>query len=323
MDFNTCSRNNHTYSINVFDELTNQGFNYTLDDHVLNIITRIATKVGAPNYVKTPVFQKRNQKPRRNKRKQDVKELTDEEWESFRAFEKTTYKRDDEGINGTINKIRCLLNKLTDSNYTDIYQEITENIDIIKETITDDDMKKISAHIFETASSSKFYSSTYSKLYKDLTEKYDSMKTIFNDTYQSMCNIFDNIETCSEDDYDRFCEINKKNESRKALVSFIINSMKLGLIDNQKPFDLLTHFISMFQEKISENDVKATCEELSEIIFIMVEEGFSVFKDNDEFSDTWEIIVELGDLNVKAYSSLTNKSLFKIMDIIDEFEGEM
>jgi hypothetical protein len=149
------------------------------------------------------------------------------------------------------------------------------------------------------------------------------MKTIFYDTYQSISTIFENVETCSEDDYERFCVINKENESRKALVSFVVNSMKYGLIDKQRPFDLLTHFLSMFEEKMGEDDSKATCEELSEIIAIMVEEGFTIFKENEDFSETWDTIVELSERNVKVFPSLTNKSVFKLMDLVEEFEDEM
>ena len=46
------------YSIDDFNSILFQGFDFKLSDETLNIISELALKVGSPDYVKTPVFQK-------------------------------------------------------------------------------------------------------------------------------------------------------------------------------------------------------------------------------------------------------------------------
>ena len=112
------------YNISDFDTIKNDGFNYSMPDITLRLINKIANMVGSPNYIKTPVFKKKHtyipkkadgtqdvfhhtkqdskqnhngkkhgKNRRRNKNK--AKEITDEEWEIFRTFEKTTIKQKD------------------------------------------------------------------------------------------------------------------------------------------------------------------------------------------------------------------------------------
>lgn len=47
------------YTLNDFNELIFNGFNYELPQETIKVISEISLEVGSPNYVKTPVFQKR------------------------------------------------------------------------------------------------------------------------------------------------------------------------------------------------------------------------------------------------------------------------
>ena len=47
------------YSLNEFNNIIFNGFNYELPEHIINTISTLSLEVGSPNYVKTPVFQKR------------------------------------------------------------------------------------------------------------------------------------------------------------------------------------------------------------------------------------------------------------------------
>jgi len=324
MDLNTKTRSEHVYPMNVFDELTNEGFDYTLSDKVLSIINRIATKVGAPNYVKTPIFQKKHGKKNRRKRPNNkTKELTDKEWEAFRTFEKTTYEKKTDGVHKVISDIYGLLNKMTNSNYDETYEDITDSIDSVISEMNDEDLQKITEQIFTVASSNQFYSEIYAKLFKDVSTKYSVFKDNFNKAYRNITNILENLESCDESNYEELCRINKENDKRKALVCFIVNCAKEELIETDSIYTVASSFIDMFKENIMEEDKKIVCEELSEIIYIMFEHGFHLFKTCPDFSELWDTVVELSELNTKMYPSLTNKSVFKILDIVDEYEDEV
>ena len=45
------------YTLNDFNNIIFNGFNYELPTDVLNMISELALEVGSPNYVKTPVFK--------------------------------------------------------------------------------------------------------------------------------------------------------------------------------------------------------------------------------------------------------------------------
>ena len=316
-------RSDYMYDIDVFHQLSNQGFDYTLSENVLSIIKRISTKVGAPNYVKTPIFQKKSKQTNKKKRQKTTpKELTDEEWEALRTFEKTTYTKNIDGINKTIHTIYTLLNKLTNDNYDDILGEIIENMEEVIADISERDMKQVSSHVFDVASTNKFYSNVYAKLYRDLVTKYPQMLETFNVVYQEITLILENFEVCSQDDYDELCRINKLNDKRKALICFIVNSMNEDLIDVSSVYKIMEEFIAMFQTKMTEEGNRPVCEEICEIISIMIETGFEKFKDVSEFSEMWDTITDLSEMNAKAEPSLSNKSLFKLMDLVEEYEDE-
>jgi len=47
------------YTLNDINNILFQGFDFKLPDETLKIISELALQVGSPDYVKTPVFQKR------------------------------------------------------------------------------------------------------------------------------------------------------------------------------------------------------------------------------------------------------------------------
>ena len=49
----------YIYSLEKINEILYQGFEYSLPDETLKIISNLSSEVGSPDYIKTPVFQKR------------------------------------------------------------------------------------------------------------------------------------------------------------------------------------------------------------------------------------------------------------------------
>ena len=52
-----------TYTLQDFNTIIFNGFNFTLSDEIVHKINELATQVGSPTYIKTPVFQKRIEVP--------------------------------------------------------------------------------------------------------------------------------------------------------------------------------------------------------------------------------------------------------------------
>lgn len=322
------------YSLKDFQNITFNGFNYELPSDTISMISELTLQVGSPNYIKTPVFQKRNNnipidnegnkeliKKKKNKHSEN---FNDNDWESIRTFQ-TTKIEQKVGIDAQIDIIRLHINKLTDKNYIDMRNKIVEIIDkIVKDNNDDNDINKVSEIIFDIATNNRFYSKNYADLYSDLINNYESMKSVFEDNFNQFINLFDNIEYVDPSvDYGKFCKINGDNEKRKSLSSFFINLMKNDIISKYKIVKIIENLLNQLLKYIKEDNKKNEVDEITENISILYSQ--ELFEDDDETNFEVDIdgmtisetINKLAQSKLKDYKSLTNKSIFKYMDMID------
>ena len=331
------------YTLNDINNILFQGFDFKLPDETLKIISELALQVGSPDYVKTPVFQKREnpmkvepmgdftreninknsgdifRKGRRNKGNEIV---NDEDWETLRNFQ-TTKIEESVGLDGQIDLVRGLLNKLTDKNYIDMRNKIIELIDkLVDENITIENMTRLSSTIFEIASTNRFYSKLYAELYSDLSTKYEMMKFTFETKLTEFTGLFTTIEYVdAKVNYDKFCEINKINEKRKSLAAFYLNLMHNGIIPRKTIIMITRNLLADVYNFMLVEDKKNEVDELTETIAILYKKELYTEDNNDYplidgFTIT-DLIKKFANSKVKDYKSMTNKTLFKFMDLID------
>ena len=333
----------HVYTLEKITEILYQGFEYKLPDENLAIISKLSSEVGSPDYIKTPVFQKRENpmkvepsvyskesssgggggggyKKRRGKANEIV---NDEDWDQLRTFQ-TTKIEEKTGIDTQIDNIRVNLNKMSDKNYSDMRDKIVAIIEsLIVENITAEDMIRVSSIIFDIASTNRFYSKMYADLYCDLSSKYDVLKNTFENNFKKFVDLFNIIEYVDPKvNYDKFCEINKANEKRKALASFYLNLMINGIIDKAQIMVITRNLLEQIYRYISVDDKKNEVDELVETIAILYKKD--IYDDDEgEYYEQIdgltinEVIEKIAKSKVKDYKSLTNKALFKFMDLID------
>jgi len=332
----------HVYTLEKINEILYQGFEYKLPDENLAIISKLSSEVGSPDYIKTPVFQKRENpmkvepsvyskesssgggggghKKRRGKANEIV---NDEDWDQLRTFQ-TTKIEEKTGIDTQIDNIRVNLNKMSDKNYSDMRNKIIDIIDnLIVENITAEEMVRVSSIIFDIASTNRFYSKMYADLYSDLSSKYDTLKNTFENNFKKFVDLFNIIEYVDPKvNYDKFCEINKSNEKRKALASFYLNLMINGIIDKVQIMLITRNLLDQIYRFISIEDKKNEVDELIETIAILYKKDIYQHDDGDSYEQIDgftinEVIEKIAKSKVKDYKSLTNKALFKFMDLID------
>lgn len=315
------------YSLNDFNNIIFNGFNYKLPSETINIISELALEVGSPDYVKTPIFQKRENiiKPDADKRKKGKNlEMNDGDWEALRTFQ-TTKIEERNGINGEIDNIRSELNKITDKNFMDKRDKIMNIINTIINNCTPEDIKRVSIIIFEIASTNRFYSKVYADLYSDIITNYIIMKDVFDESLQNFAELFNVIEYVEPSvDYDKFCKINKDNEKRKALGVFFVNLSTNGIIPNTTIINITRNLLNQIYIFMSQENKKNEVDELTENVVLLFKK--ELYKDEDEsdveypliegFTIT-EIIDRIANSKVKDFKSLTNKTIFKFMDIND------
>jgi hypothetical protein len=323
------------YTLNDFNNIIFNGFNYELPAETIRVISELALEVGSPDYVKTPIFQKRENPMKSDvasssnnsnfkKKKGKNMEINDGDWEALRTFQATKIEERD-GINGEIDNIRSELNKITDKNFMDKRDKIMDIIGAIINNSTPEDVKRVSTAIFEIASTNRFYSKMYADLYSDIITRYEIMKGVFEESLSNFSELFNVIEYVDPSvDYDKFCKINKDNEKRKALGVFFINLSMNGIIPNIKIISITRNLLAQIYTFISQENKKNEVDELTENIALLYKK--ELYGDDDDEDAEYEliegftvteIIEKIAHSKVKDYKSLTNKTVFKFMDMID------
>ena len=132
---------------------------------MINVINFIAHKVGAPSYRKTPNFKKQHR---------NVDKITGDDWAAIRNFKKTIINKNTEGILKNIDDIRCLLNKISNTSYDEIKDEIFDKIQESKDNFSLEEFTKWNTDIYNWFKNK--FCSHLAKLYKELSNMY----TIFN-----------------------------------------------------------------------------------------------------------------------------------------------
>jgi hypothetical protein len=322
------------YSLEQIENIIFNGFNYQIPDETMEIISNLAMQVGSPNYDKTPIFKKREnpmkvepastvQKDTGKKRRGKANEiLNDEDWDSIRSFQ-TTKIEVKTGIEGEFDLIRSFINKMTDKNYIDMRNKIVEIIDKMVSENSDTDLSNIGTNIFEVASSNRYFSKIYADLYSDLSQKYVFIREKYQENLKHFVTLFTNIEYVDpNENYDKFCEINKINEKRKSLATFYINLMNNGVISKTEIMQITRNLLADVYKFITIENKKNEVEELTETIALLYKKELYEDDEGDDYEQIdgytiGEIIEKIANSKIKDYKSLTNKALFKFMDLID------
>jgi hypothetical protein len=165
----------------------------------------------------------------------------------------------------------------------------------------------------------------YADLYSDIITSYEIMKSVFVESLSNFLELFNVIEYVDPSvDYDKFCKINKDNEKRKALGVFFINLSMNGIIPNTTIISITRNLLAQIYTFISQENKKNEVDELTENIALLFKKDLYGDDDDDDaeyeliegFTIT-EIIEKIAHSKVKDYKSLTNKTVFKFMDMID------
>jgi hypothetical protein len=155
--------------------------------------------------------------------------------------------------------------------------------------------------------------------------KYDWLRKLFDLKFKSFIDSFENIEYCDpEKDYNKFCDMNKMNEQRKATTQFYMNLYRIGFVSGQIMTQYLQTLLERVRVMIEQNDKKNEVDELTENIAIMFDKEM-IENAEDDADDEYnvgelsinEFIAKMAKSKTKDYKSLSNKSIFKYMDLVE------
>ena len=315
---------NHVYTLNDFRDITFGGFDIRLPDKTIEIITVLAEQVGSPTYIKTPVFTKREipaiKEPifkKKRRANQGMESVCDDDWESLRTFQATKIEQK-VGLEAQFDLIRSSLNKITEKTYDDQTNKICDILDQIQSG--EQDMLRVGNAIFEIASTNRFYSKLYADLYTMLIHRYEIMHSIFETNLNAFLELFTRIEYVSaEEDYDAFCKNNLNNEKRKALSMFFVNLSAAKIITDDKIIEFASNLLKQVMQLINEENKKNEVDEMVENIAILYNKDIFAKSESQVINgETFvETIETLAKSKSKNFQSLSNKAIFKCMDMVD------
>ena len=323
------------YTLPEIHQIASNGFQLTLSPEVIATLNHISQELSGEQLIKNQVFNSQiiyymnnNIQPKsnlnRNKNKK-TREASDEEWKA-QPFKSTKIEHK-VGIDGNIDKIRLYLNKISDKTFLQMRENILSELIIIYENeLTTEDNNKVCNTIYDFSSSNKFYSNIFADLYSELVTMYQSIQIHFNNktTFENILDIYNNIQYVdSNENYDLYCDNIKINEKRRSMSQFYINLCKNGLIPKEKIVKVLVELFKKILQKIEEPNNKNEVDELVENIVILYNKDIldNINEDDDELmindENMTDIIEHLANSNTKNYKSLTSKTIFKFMDLID------
>ena len=310
---------NPQYTLSDFKNKEDSGNIPELESLVIEKINKLASRVGAPTYQKTPVFKRYTY----SKKKKVNENISSDDWQTIRNFKTTTLDKNMEGLEAQMDQIRSYLNKLTNDNYKEISNEIKLVIKDIVDQDNENYLSKIGVSIFEIGSANRFLSKVYVKLYKELIDTYPIMKNVCTSNFNSFQSLFETFDYCdASEDYDKFCDITKQNEKRKALSKFLMVCVEYSIIELESMEKIMLDFLGKINNYINEDDKENAVDEIVANLAIMILSSVSVFKKMKSHSKIFKDIEILSGLNVKKYPGLSNKTLFKFLDIVEELEEE-
>jgi hypothetical protein len=261
------------------------------------------------------------------KMKPRTNEITDDDWEAIRAFQ-TTQKHISEGIEKHIDNIRGFLNKITDKNEEAVIQDIKNEISqLITHETSDENMMKIGYSIFNIASSNSFYSELYARLFKSLMKDYDIFKKIFEDNFKEFMSLFNTIEFVDpKKNYDKFCDYTKTNDKRRAMSLFVVNLMINEVIEKEEILEIIKQIQKLISTYICKPEKTNEVEELTENVYIIITRSNEVLSKVASVEESWATIISNIEFismlkpKMKEYPSITNKTIFKHMDLLEELK---
>lgn len=204
--------------------------------------------------------------------------------------------------------IKIILNKITDDNYALLIIKLVElcsNITVL------DDIKEILTSI----SNRTLFIELSAKIYKELINNnalfLDAANTDFaalKDTIKSVSSL-----ASTQTSYENLCKNNKKLDYIKNKVTFytILTTYNLDTIT-------CIGLEKLIQEMINDMDHFVNIEIIYNIISIKIGE----LKQKDQWNDIVERL-NMIKLKKEPYENVTNKVLFKTMDILDIIEKQM
>ena len=230
-----------------------------------------------------------------------------------------------------IDAIRSAFNKISDKSYMDCRTKIVEIMENII-TFKPEDLPRVTDVIFDIASNNRYCSKLYSDMFSELVTLFSPIRTAFDfeAVSKNYIGFFEGIEDVDPTvDYQKFVDLNTTSEKRKSLSNFMVHLMNNLIIPKEAIFNLLCELLSNLASALSHATKIKEVDELTENISVLLHETLFVMAKTPvkQVCDprnpanpitVMEFVQVLSQCKPRQFPGLTNKSIFKFMDIVDK-----
>jgi len=315
------------YFLADFHKVLENGVINQISNETIAIINMLAAEVGAPEYVKTPQFTIKSNIGMDNsigRRRKKFHDNNDNWLNESPEFHMTEFDKK-VGIEAHLHTVRKYLNMITENTFNALKDNIVTEINTVRCTKTENDLNYLCDEIYKIVSRNILYSSIYAKLYSHLIlnfEKFNDLLFKYFDKVEEQFNMIQYNDP--EKDYNKFCENNKRNEALRSTCSFYVYLMREEIIGKDKIYNTIINLFTVLDNMIASNK-KNELDELSEIIYIMVIGSYIFISttDVDMGKVIYNNVLRITNIKSKNVSGITNKCIFKHMDMLDELKKEI
>lgn len=314
------------------------GIYYKLDDDIMKKIRSLEKELGVveePRQVQRQVVVTADKKrtpqipgqqlPRRNGDKKN-KEMSNEDWNMLKNFKATQFETK-EGHEKIIENIRTLVNKISTKNYQQQFEQIQKeihdyNVSIEGEDEEEEQKQELIRMLFNIITNNKFFSELYASLYIDLLPSFEQFNQQLKTYIQTLKGSIEQINYVNSDDnYDKYCEYVKENESRKANTQFLINLCKKNALTVDQLLDILDYFIDKTLEYVDMDNKTNEVEEITENVFLIISSSQALIHKQAAWTNcVLPKVIAMSQKKKNDHKSLSNRAIFKYMDIIDSID---
>lgn len=242
----------------------------------------------------------------------------DADWETMRSF-KSTKIESKTGIEKTVNDIRIALNKMSAANYEKQKNAVLGFVGSVADS-SEEDIRRISKAIFDITSTNKFYSEIYANMYKELIGVNGAFRKLLDEFVDGFTNMDSApVYVDPDQDYDGFCVYSKACDVRKSTSTFLVNCLKIELVDPGQIVAILSRFMEYVDANKRSDGFAKFIEEVIENVYIIA----SLCADELSKTADWNNIVlptlkRLVAEKNEGHASLSSRATFKCMDLLEK-----
>lgn len=319
------------YTMEDYNQFLHSNVEYKLPEIEANIIKNLIKELGVAFVQEKDTLTDEKNKYKRLPKKQLHKRMEDS-WEKTKPFLATKIEKK-EGFEKTLTDVRGCFNKLSNKNYEAqsdiIMQHITalqndkDNENSNENDNANENINKIIKALFDTAGTNKFYSDIYAILYKEICERFPQIANLHETLIARYMESLTEIEYIDSNiDYDKYCDNNKTNDKRKGTATFIVNLMKKNIVEKIKITEIILKMQEYIFTYVDEPNNIYNVEEITENIYTLITGIGSELEQEPNWKLIMENVTLFSQMKVKEHTSLSSRTIFKYMDILDNLQTE-